>query len=56
MLEKLAGIHYWLTVIALILAGIMIAAPFVVLAIVKISDGIDVVKGKMKKVKGEKER
>lgn len=51
MLEKLSGIYYWITVIALILAGIMIAAPFVVLALVKISDGIDAMKGKMKRRK-----
>ena len=42
MLDKLAGIHYWFTIIALILAGILIVAPFVILAVVKIKDGIDV--------------
>lgn len=47
MLDKLAGIHYWITVIALILAGIIIAAPIVILVIVKIMDGIDELKGKM---------
>lgn len=49
MIEKLAGIHYWMTIIALILAGIIIAAPFVMLAIVKIKDGVDIVRGKIRR-------
>lgn len=56
MIEKLAGIYYWETVIVLILAGIMIALPFVVLAIVKIRDGIDIVKGKMRRRKVKKDK
>lgn len=55
MLDKLAGIHYWITIIDLILAGIMIAAPLVILVIVKIMDGMDELKGKMRRRKKERE-
>ncbi len=56
MLDKLAGIYYWVTVIMLILGGIMITVPILAFLVIKIGDGIDALMNKKRGGNDDDER